>query len=85
MHLPLFRESDSVLRTGKQEMPGDNYRVNANECMEAADRTSDPGRKVSLLELARRWLRLAEQSHNRKAVTGEALLDPSGGADRRTH
>jgi hypothetical protein len=57
---------------------GHDYRDNANECMKAADRTSDPARKVSLLELAGRWLRLAEQVPDRKAQTGDALIDPPG-------
>jgi len=49
--------------------------------MEAADRSSDPGRKVSLLELAERWLRLAQQVHDRRTM-GDALIIPSGA---RTH
>jgi hypothetical protein len=51
-------------------MSGDEYRELANECMEAADRSSDPGRKVSLLELAGRWLRLAQQVHDRGTMGG---------------
>jgi hypothetical protein len=56
-------------------MSGDEYRALAHECMEAADRTSDPGRKISMLELARRWLRLAQQLHERRTM-GDALIDP---------
>jgi hypothetical protein len=55
-------------------MSGDHYRALAHECMQAADRSSDPGRKVSLLELARRWLRLAQQAHER-AQWRDALVD----------
>ncbi len=62
-------------------MSGDEYRELAHECMEAADRSSDPGRKVSLLELAERWLRLAQQVHDRRTM-GDALIIPSGA---RTH
>jgi hypothetical protein len=62
-------------------MSGDECRELANECMEAADRSSDPGRKVSLLELAGRWLRLAQQVHDRGTM-GDALINPSGA---RTH
>jgi hypothetical protein len=54
----------------------DDYRDKAHECMQAADRTYDPARKVSLLELAGRWLRLAEQVHDRRGLTGDALIDP---------
>jgi hypothetical protein len=42
-------------------MPAERYRKQATECMEAADRASDPGHKLSFLELARCWLRLAEK------------------------
>jgi hypothetical protein len=62
----------------------DDYRDKAYECMQAADRTYDPARKVSLLELARRWFRLAEQVHDRRGLTGDVLLDPPG-SDRRKH
>ena len=61
-----------------QMSPGDEYRTRASECVEAADRTVDPGRKLSLLDLARRWLRLAEQARYRSGLTGEGLLDPPG-------
>ncbi len=40
---------------------GDEYRSRANECIAAADNVTEPERKVSLLELAQRWLRLAFQ------------------------
>ena len=58
-------------------MSGDEYRALADECLEAADRSSDPGRKVLRLELARRWLRLAQQTHNRRTWgdRGDALID----------
>jgi hypothetical protein len=57
----------------------DLYRDLAQECMEVADRTRDPGRRVSLLELAGRWFRLADKVHDRKkALAGDALLDPPG-------
>jgi hypothetical protein len=62
---------------------GDDYRTKANECMQAVDRTSDPARKVSLLELARRWLHLAARVKDRKALNGDALIDPPG-VDRPT-
>jgi hypothetical protein len=62
-------------------MSGDEYRELAHDCMEAADRSSDPGRKVSLLELAERWLRLAQQVHDRRTMR-DALIIPSGA---RTH
>jgi hypothetical protein len=55
--------------------------------MEAADRMADVDRKVSLLELAQRWLRLAEQMDTSRAhghPGGDALLDgPS--RERRSH
>jgi hypothetical protein len=56
----------------------DLYRDLAQECMEVADKTHDSGRRVSLLELARRWFRLADKVRDRKALVGDALLDPPG-------
>jgi hypothetical protein len=64
---------------------GDQYRTQANVCMEAADRTIDPDRRVSLLELAQRWLRLAAQSDATDpggGLRGDALLDVPGLDDR---
>jgi len=62
------------------EMPtGDEYRERANECIAAADKVIEPERKVSLLELAQRWLRLAfqvEKIQNHNGFKGDALLDP---------
>ena len=66
-------------------MSGEEYRALADECLEAADRSSDLGRKVSLLELARRWLRLAQQTHNRR-TWGDALIDvPASPVPVRSH
>ena len=59
--------------------PGDEYRNWANECIAAADKVSEPERKVSLLELAQRWLGLAfqvEKIGERNGFKGDALLDP---------
>jgi hypothetical protein len=63
---------------------GDQYRLKAAECTEAAQRASEPERKVGLLELAQKWLQLAEQADNRdrNGVRGNALLDPPWGPDR---
>jgi len=58
---------------------GDEYRSRANECIAAADNVTEPERKVSLLELAQRWLRLAfqvEKIQDRNGFKGDALLDP---------
>jgi hypothetical protein len=67
---------------------GDEYRKRANECIAAADKAAEPVRKVSLLELAQRWLRLAfqvDKIEDRKGVGGDALLDPPGSDHRPTH
>ena len=66
---------------------GDEYRKRANECIAAADETVEPVRKVSLLELAQRWMRLAfqlDKIQDRKGSRGDALLDPPG-TDHHTH
>ena len=53
-------------------------RARATECIDAADRTSDPERKLALLELAQRWLRLSEKfrtSENHNGLRGDLPLD----------
>jgi hypothetical protein len=37
------------------------YRAIAKECLDVAGRTADLGRKLVLLELAQRWLQVAEE------------------------
>jgi hypothetical protein len=60
-------------------MSGDEYRELANECVAAAGRTDELGRTISLLILARRWLRMAEQEQQRRRdMVGDVLLDPPG-------
>ena len=57
---------------------GDEYRKRADECIAAADKVIERERKVSLLELAQRWLRLAfqvEKIGERNGVRGDVLLD----------
>ncbi len=64
----------------------DEYRKRANECIVAADKAAEPERRVSLLELAQRWMRLAfqlDKIRDRKGSRGDALLDPPG-TDQRT-
>ena len=67
--------------------PGNQYRVRARECMEAADRINEAGRRIILLELAQRWLTLADQIDGieaRRQPMGDALLDTPE-ADQSTH
>ena len=57
---------------------GDEYRAKAAECMEAASRAKEPERRVSLLELAQKWLVMAEQADalgETRRITGDVLLD----------
>jgi hypothetical protein len=66
---------------------GDEYRAQAKECMDVAERMVDQKRKLSLLDLAIRWLRLAakvDETRERKEATGDVLLDPPG-SDHRPH
>jgi len=68
-------------------MTGDQYRAQANECIAAADQATDPKRKISLLQLAQRWLRLAfqvEKIGDDRGARGDALLDPPD-TDHPTH
>ena len=46
--------------------------------MEAGDRAADPGRRVALLELAQRWLMLADHIDGvepERQLRGDGLLD----------
>ena len=66
---------------------GEEYRARAKECIEAADRLTHPENRLALLELARRWMRLAFKVNivkDREGVNGDALPDPPG-SDRRPH
>jgi hypothetical protein len=47
------------------------YRLHAAHCIELAQRISDPKGRLSLLEMSRMWLRLAELS---EAVQSEAAV-----------
>jgi len=67
---------------------GDEYRSRANECIAAADNVTEPERKVSLLELAQRWLRLAfqlDKIRDREGLRGDVLFDDPPGSDHRPH
>jgi hypothetical protein len=60
-------------------MTGTKFRARANECFKAADSTADPERKLAHLDLAHRWLRLANQldEMNGKGSDIHAPLVPS--------
>jgi hypothetical protein len=52
----------------------------AKECMEVADRTADLGRKLVLLDLAQRWLQVAQQIaeiNERNGIKANLVLDGS--------
>jgi len=69
---------------GAEVNSGDEYEARARECIEAADRLTHPENRLALLELARRWMRLAfhlKIVKDRKGVIG-ALLDPPGSDHR---
>jgi hypothetical protein len=60
---------------------GDEYRARAAECTQAAKNSTEPQRRVGLLELAQKWLRMAEQADAlgaTKRLNGDVLLDRSG-------
>ena len=61
------------------EMPSGDIPKPREPIIAAADNATEPERKVSLLELAQRWLRLAfqvEKIGERNGFKGDALLDP---------
>jgi hypothetical protein len=56
---------------------GDEYRARARECTDAAAHAADPERRLSLLELAQRWLVLADQADEMartRTAQGDVLL-----------
>lgn len=46
----------------------DEYRDKALECLDAADRVSDPQERLALLELAQSWMRLAKHVATRNGA-----------------
>ena len=63
-------------------MSANLYRAYAQECLHFAVEMT-PSSKVVLLEMARYWLRLAEQAEKNAAnqsngLRGDVLLDPPG-------
>jgi hypothetical protein len=84
-----LREGVKCVAGGLNRMTsGDQYEARARECIEAADRLiTHPENRLALLELARRWMRLALQvdaRQDRNGATGNALLDPPGN-DQHSH
>lgn len=61
-------------------VPGNKFRAQVEECINAAGSAADAGRKLVFLELARRWLALAAQAdalYERNTLRGDVLLDES--------
>jgi hypothetical protein len=52
------------------------YRLHAAHCTELAQRISDPKGRLSLLEMSRMWLRLAEMSEAEQSAVAIAETDP---------
>jgi hypothetical protein len=46
----------------------DEYRRKAQECVSSAQRTTDPGDKISWLTMAESWQRLAEKAKGAPAI-----------------
>ena len=60
---------------------GDEYRAKAAECTEAASRATEPERRLSLLELAGKWLLMAKEADalgETRRIKGDVLLDQPG-------
>ena len=60
-------------------MPSGDIPKPSEPIIAAAEQATDPERKISLLELAQRWMRLAFQVEiigERNGFKGDALLDP---------
>jgi len=55
------------------------YRANAAECLVMASSMTDPDSRVSLLKMARKWLRLAELAE-KNGRTDLVLRDPAATA-----
>jgi hypothetical protein len=60
----------------------DFYRQKALECAEAADRVSDLQERLTLLEIAQAWFKLADHVTGRpeEAVPGSSDVAPGHGA-----
>jgi hypothetical protein len=51
------------------------YRLHAAHCMEMAARTADTENKITLLNMARAWLLLAEKAEKFSKTTYETLAE----------
>ena len=51
------------------------YRLNAAHCIEIAARTADTENKLTLLNMARAWLLLAEKAEKSSETTYETLAE----------
>jgi hypothetical protein len=49
------------------------YRLLAQQCLDMLSTTSDPGTRLSLLELAQSWTRLAQEDEATQRTTASAL------------
>jgi hypothetical protein len=47
----------------------DAYRVHAGQCVQLAQRITDPDGKLALLDMARAWLAIAEQADKNRRTT----------------
>jgi hypothetical protein len=53
------------------------YRLHSAHCTELAQRISDPRGRLTLLEMSRMWLRLAELSEAEQSPVANGKLTPS--------
>jgi hypothetical protein len=53
------------------------YRLHAERCSELAQTISDPKGRLSLLEMSRMWLRLAEMIEAEQSAVAVAETDPA--------
>jgi hypothetical protein len=59
--------------TGADEPPRARYRRLADQCLDMLSTTSDPRARVSLLELAQTWTRLAQECEAMTPKNASAL------------
>ena len=55
-------------RVGMSNETGALYRRHAAACVKIAQELTDPGRRVSLLDMARTWIALAQRSEAMEAI-----------------
>jgi hypothetical protein len=63
--------SSDIIPTGRDMCKAEAYRRHAQQCMDAAQRIQNAEERAILLEIAQRWIRLAEKEQHAPSSSTE--------------